>query len=577
MILQELVHYYERKAADPDCGIAPEGWELKEIPFVIVIDCNGKFVNIEDTRSGEGKKRRGKMFLVPQGEKKTSGVKANLLWDNMEYVLGVDALGKEGKASAKHKAFVQRLEEKFHGIKGDCAISALLKFLTDISFDVMMKLPVWEEIKEINPNLAFRIDSDNPDRLLFHRDGIRQAVKPVAAQPNGVCLVGGKKDEIERLHPSIKGVWGAQSSGANIISFNLDAFQSYGKKQSFNAPVGKAAAFAYTTALNQLLAKGSAQRLQVGDASTVFWADRAGSVLEDVFADLFSESPKDDPDRNTHAVEALFNSIRNGSYTLDQEDNTRFFVLGLSPNAARISVRFWLTGTVAEFAGKIRQHFDDIAVVHREKEPKHLSLFRLLEAVALADKADNIPPNLGGDVMRAILSGTPYPLTLFQGAIRRIRATQHVTYARAAIVKACLNRQNRFTQSNTKELIVSLDPENTHPAYLLGRLFAILEKVQKEAQPGINATIRDRFYGSFSSSPSSVFAILMRLKNHHLAKLSEGSKTYYEKMIGDIVALLPSSGVPSHLPLADQGRFAIGYYHQNHALYAKQDKGEKNV
>lgn len=577
MILQELVHYYERKAADPDSGIAPEGWELKEIPFVIVLDCEGKFVSLEDTRIGEGKKKRGKEFLVPQGEKKTSGVKANLLWDNLEYVLGVDAVGKEGKAVAKHEAFVQRVKEIFDGVEEDCTVTALLAFLANLNLDAFVNLPIWEEIKETNPNLAFRIDEDTPDRLLFHRDRIRKIIEPQAALPNGICLVSGREDEIERLHPSIKGVWGAQSSGANIVSFNLDAFKSYSKEQSYNAPVGKSAAFAYTTALNRLLAKDSTQRIQVGDASTVFWADRSGSELEDTFADLFSESPKDDPDRNTHAVEGLYKSIQKGSFSIDKEVSTRFFVLGLAPNAARISIRFWLTGTVLEFAEKIRQHFDDIAVVHREKEPRYLSLFRLLVATALADKVENIPPNLGGDVMRAILNGTPYPLTLLQGAIRRIRATQHVTYARAAIIKACLNRQNYFTQSNTKELTVSLDPENTHPAYLLGRLFAILEKVQKDAQPGINATIRDRFYGSFSSSPASVFAILMRLKNHHLAKLGEGSKTYYEKMIGDIVALMPSSGVPAHLPLADQGRFSIGYYHQNHALYTKQDKGEKDV
>lgn len=577
MILQELVHYYERKAADPDSGIAPAGWELKEIPFVIVIDCNGNFISLEDTREGEGKKKRGRLFLVPQGEKKTSGVKANLLWDNLEYVLGVDAPGKEGKAAAKHEAFVQRVNETFGEAKSDCAATALLSFLKHLNLDALVRLPLWEEIKEKNPNLTFRLKEDNPDTLMFHRAGIRQLIEPAAVVPNGICLVSGKQDEIERLHPSIKGVWGAQSSGANIVSFNHEAFKSYGKEQSYNAPVGKSAAFAYTTALNRLLAKDSTQRLQVGDASTVFWADRAGSEMEDIFADLFSEPPKDDPDKNTRAVAGLYKSIQNSSFVIDQEENARFFVLGLSPNAARISIRFWLTGTVVEFAEKIRCHFDDITIVHRDKEPQHLSLFRLLVATALANKADNIPPNLGGDILRSILNGLPYPQTLLQGAIRRIRATQHVTYARVAIIKACLNRQNRFTQTHNKELTVSLDPENTHPAYLLGRLFAILEKVQKDAQPGINATIRDRFYGSFSSSPASVFAILMRLKNHHLSKLGEGSKIYYEKMIGDIVTLMPSSGVPAHLPLADQGRFAIGYYHQNHALYTKQDKGEKNV
>lgn len=577
MILQELVRYYERKAADPQSGIAPPGWELKEIPFVIVIDRDGKFVQLDDTRSGEGKKKRGRSFLVPQGEKKTSGIKANILWDNLEYVLGIDAPGKEGKAQAKHEAFKQRLSEELAGHE-DAAVHAIQIFYDSGFKEYLSQEAIWEEIKESNPTMTFRMKEDSPEVLIFHRDSLRQSLDYKGGESDGVCLVTGEAEEIEPLHPSIKGVWGAQTAGANIVSFNKEAFTSYGKTQNYNAPVGKHATFAYTTALNTLLAKDSTQRMQVGDASTIFWADHDGEMMEDIFADLFTEpDKKSDPDKNSRAVKELYRSVESGAFAIDGKDRSRFFVLGLAPNAARISVRFWLTGTVSEFAQKIRRHFDDITIVHRDKEPKHLSLFRLLVATATADKSDNIPPNLGGDVMRAILSGTAFPQTLLQGAIRRIRATQNITYARAAIIKACLNRQSRFSQTNHKELTVSLDPENTHPAYLLGRLFALLEKIQKDAQPGINATIRDRFYGSFSAAPSSVFATLMRLKNHHLAKLDEGKRNYYEKLIGEIVTHLPASGAPSHLMVADQGRFAIGYYHQNHALYTKKETGEKHV
>lgn len=569
MILQALVDYYHRKAADPEGGIAPEGWEYKEIPFVIVIDQEGRFVQLEDTRSGEGKKRVAKSYLVPKGEKKTSGIKANLLWDSLEYVLGVDASEKEGKAALKHEAFKER-SLMFLSDHTDLGALALRTFLESIELSTFD----WDEVRTTNPTVTFRLSSDPPSRLIVHRSAIQKTMIPVVSDTMAICSISGEKDEIERLHPSIKGVWGAQSSGANIVSFNLEAFTSYGKKQSYNAPVGKSAVFAYTTALNRLLAKGSRQRMQVGDASTVFWADRDDSVMEGIFSDLFGEAPKDDPDQNVKAVESLFKSAQNGAFVIDEEDQSKFFILGLAPNAARISVRFWLSGRVAEFATHLRSHFSDIEIVQRFAEPKYLSLFRLLVACATADKSENIPPNLGGDLMRSILQGTPYPQSLLQGALRRIRATQQVTYPRAAIIKAVLNRQNRYSTSSPKELTVSLDPENTHVAYLLGRLFAVLEKIQKDAQPGINATIRDRFYGSFSASPASVFAILMRLKNHHLAKLSEGSKNYYEKMIGEIIALMPPTGAPSHLALSDQGRFAIGYYHQNHALYTKKDQGE---
>ncbi|MBN2896216.1 MAG: type I-C CRISPR-associated protein Cas8c/Csd1 [Campylobacterales bacterium] len=585
MILQALVDYYHRKAADPDGGIAPEGWEYKEIPFIIVIDEQGRFVQLEDTRSGEGKKRMAKSFLVPAGVMgKTSGVKADLLWDKLEYVLGINVSEKR-KVNEKHFAFKERSYSILNQSSDEGAL-ALIKFLESVDLEALGCDPLWKEMCLIDKPVSFRLLNDLPSQLIVHRNAIKSLIQPEYTGVAAICSISGEKDEIQNLHPLIRGVGIARAAGA-IVSFNHKAFASYGKEQNFNAPAGKSAVFAYTTALNRLLAKGSKQRMEVGDASTVFWADRDDSSFEGIFVDLFGEVPKDDPDQNVRAVESLFKSARTGVFTID-EDPSRFHVLGIMPTSkGRIGIRFWLTGRVLDFAVHLRAHFDDISIVHCQDVQKHLSLKKLLVAVSIAkmsnknkafkcdsflyEESENIPPNLGGDLMRSILQGTPYPQTLLQGALRRIRATQQVSYPRAAIIKAVLNRQNRYSTSQQKELTVSLDPENTHVAYLLGRLFAVLEKIQKDAQPGINATIRERFYGSFSASPASVFAILMRLKNHHLAKLSEGSKTYYEKMIGEIMALMPSSGVPSHLALPDQGCFAIGYYHQNHALYTKKD------
>ncbi len=564
MIFQALKGYYDRKAQDPDGGIAPQGFEWKEIPFIIVLDANGNLVQIEDTRTIVGRNKRIKLFLVPQGVKKASGVVANLLWDNAEYVLGVDTRGKPDRVAHQHAEYKARL---LNLPAEDAGIKAVIAFLDNIPLAELAALPAWGEIKKENPVMTFRLQGERD--LICQRPSIIQFVQNKLENTKtvpGVCLVSGEVAEIERLHPAIKGVWGAQTCGANIVSFNLRSFESYGKekKQGKNAPVGKGATFAYTTALNHLLRKDSKQRIQVGDASTVFWSE-VPDELENSFSDIFTESPKDDPDRNTRAVESLYRSLHTGGFATDS-DTTRFFVLGLAPNAARISIRFWQVGTVAELSGRIRQHFNALEIARPGYEKRYLSLFRLLVNTAALGKSENIPPNLAGDTMRAILSGSPYPATLLQAAVRRIRAEQEVNYPRAALIKACINRS-----SKKEELKVSLDENNTNTAYRLGRLFAVLERIQERASPNINTTIRDRYYGAASGSPVTVFSTLLKLKNHHIAKLNKGEAVNQEKLIGAIMneGIDGALGFPPTLSLPDQGRFAIGYYHQRLAFFTK--------
>lgn len=556
MILQSLCDYYERKPDLPRLG-----FETKGVPFVIELNHAGQIIQIEDTRSIEGKKKIPRNFLVPQGEKRASGIAANLLWDNAEYVLGVTSRGKPDRVRQQHAAFRVRLE-KF-SFMADAGLKAVTLFFNASNKARLEADMLWPEILESNAILTFRLQGDH--ELICQRPAIRAALgkNTGGAAAQITCLISGEPDSFERLHTAIKGVRDAQTSGANIVSFNKDAFNSFGKAQGANAPVGKHAAFAYTTALNYLLSKGSKQRIQVGDASTVFWSETQ-TQLEDIFADLFDEPPKDDPAKQTRAIETLFKSPVTGAFTNDS--NIRFYVLGLAPNAARVSIRFWQIGTITEMSARIRQHFDDLQIIHAGFEKRHLSLFRLLLSTATQGKSDNITPNLAGEFMRSILNGLPYPQSLLQSAIRRVRAEREVNYPRAALVKACLNRQIRYSQSQEKEIKVSLDENNSNPGYRIGRLFAVLEKVQEEAvNPG--ATIRDRFYGAASCTPVTVFANLMKLKNHHLAKLEEGRKRYFEKLIGQIMSDI--SDFPSHLILADQGRFAIGYYHQRQAFFTK--------
>jgi len=568
MILHALADYYRRKQADPDPAqrLPAYGFEEKEIPFILEIDSEGRLVQILDTRSGEGKKKTAQRFLVPKAVKKTSGVAANLLWDTAEYVLGIDTRGKPERVAEQHAAFRARIDALPDAVKADPGVAAVLKFLDRIDFDVLAACPAWEEIKTTNPLLSFRLHGDA--ELICQRPAVTVlAGDEPEDEATVICLVSGEQAAPERLHAAIKGVWGAQSSGANIVSFNLDAFNSYGKAQGANAPVGKAAAFAYTTALNHLLAKGSSQRLQVGDASTVFWAE-APHELETALPDLFGESPKDDPDRGADALRALYRAVETGRFAVGSDD-TRFYVLGLAPNAARIAVRFWETAPAIELARRIKRHFDDIAVARSPRDPEHLSLFRLLTATAVQGKADNIPPNLGGEVMRGILEGLPYPATLLNAAVQRCRAEQQVSYPRAAAIKGWLNRDARRRHLPQEEFPPMLDPDHPSAAYRLGRLFATLEKIQEEASPGLNATIRDRYYGAASSTPVSVFTTLLRLKNHPLGKLNKGRAVQMEKLIGEIMEGILD--FPRQLALPDQGRFSLGYYHQRQAFFAKSE------
>jgi CRISPR-associated protein Csd1 len=572
MILQALAKYYERIS-----GVAQEGFQLQSIPFVIVLNRQGDFAGLLDTREGEGKKKTARSFMVPKAVKRASGIAANLLWDNPAYVLGRPKPDKKKnmdslleRAKDQQRSFFDRIAETFSDNPSDEGIAAVALFFECKKYEKLFTHPLWQEIEESGANITFQLEGDT--ELICQRKVVKDAIVSKAVTDDAVsqvCLITGNRDIPVRLHTAVKGVWGAQSSGANIVSFNLDAFRSFGKEQGYNAPVGNKAEFAYTTALNTLLAKGSRQRMQVGDASTVFWSERKHEI-EEWFIDIFSEPAKGNSDQDNAAIKALFKAPETGAQPV-LDDNIKFYVIGLSPNASRIAIRFWYAGTVAEVEKNIRLHFTDVAIDRAPYQPEYLSLFRLLISTALQGKADNIQPNLAGDFMKAILTGTPYPDTLLSSAIRRIRAEHEITYQRASLIKAVIVRKTRFYNNNEKEEIgMALDINNTNTGYRLGRLFSVLEKIQEEASPGINATIRDRFYGSASSTPVTVFPHLMKLKNHHIAKLeNRGRAINLEKIIGEIVDDVKD--FPGHLSLDDQGRFAVGYYHQRQDFFKKKD------
>ena len=634
MILQALNDYYCRKCDDsnPAQRLPAFGLEQKEIPFILEITTQGELIQLLDTRIlNEKKKKVAQLFRVPQGEKKTAGVIANLLWDTLEYVLGVDTKGKPERVVQQHALFVARIEALPQSAQDDIGLQAVLKFLESINLQQLEAQPTWEQAREINAVMSFRLHGDVD--LVCQRPAVVNAALSVTTDPEvrrSMCLVTGNDAPIQRLHAAIKGVWGAQSSGANIVSFNARAFESYGKtdRQGENAPVSQAAAFAYTTALNHMLRKDSTQRIQVGDASTVFWSDR-DSEFESIAADIFGDTPKDDPDHGSHAVRSLFKAIQSGRYGGGGDvsihapyganlgevtpplnvlythegggfkpervfDENRFHVLGLAPNAARISIRFYHCLPLTELGARIGQHFKDLEMVRGQYDPQYPSLKRLLQAVCLATSSqpygdiDRIPSNLGGAIVDAVFAGldVPYPGMWLNAAVGRCRAEQDVNYYRASAIKACLNRQIRrssssftsTTQPYEKEFLPMLDFTNTNPAYRLGRLFAVLERIQESSAGGpgnINSTIRDRYYGAASSTPVAVFTTLLRLKNAHLKKLTLGQSTWFEKMVGEILDAV--TDFPKHLSLPDQGRFALGYYQQRQDFFTKKTDDSTHI
>lgn len=578
MILQELVNYYERMAKLEESNIAPIGLEWKEISFAIVIDKDGRFVEIEDLRT-EGKKPRGRACLVPQGETRTAGVKAQLLWDNIGYILGYNKTNKK-RGDEQFAAFRSRIEELIELGYDDTDILSVNLFLKNIDLNQIKQHRLWEVLCESKGNISFRLMGESDlvcQTAAAHTAATSQSTEPDSS--NIVCLVTGQEAPLARTHPLIKGVFGAQPAGASIVSFNQDSFTSFSKSQGGNAPVGTYGATAYTTALNSLLARESRQKLWYGETSVVFWADKQNE-FEGLLFDLFNEPPKDDPAANTESVKALYHAPNTGVAPFE-DDDSRFFVLGLGPNAGRLSIRFWHVSTVSEMATKVRLYFDDLDIIAPAWARKPPTLIRLLQATALRGERKNIEPSLPASMLKAILDGTPFPTTIALAVTRRIRAeaagkSSPVTYERAAILKAYINRISRLNGGTEKEMTIELDESNSSVGYCLGRLFAVLEKIQSEALNDVNAPIRDRYYAAASATPVTCFPLLMRMKNHHLSKLTnKGRVVNLEKLIAEIVSHV--SEFPAHLNLSDQGRFAIGYYHQRQNFFNKSDSQHKEV
>jgi CRISPR-associated protein Csd1 len=591
VIINALYQYYERLLEDEDSGVSRPGYSKAKVSYAVVLSTDGELLSTIDLRNDKGNKKILRNLDVPeQVIRPGTGVKANFLCDNCTYVFGIKQKNKnddEERIKAKFEAFVKLHEEILGGVN-DKGATAILNFLRNWDITKAGKQPqISEVIEELSEggNLVFKLEGT--EGYIHERPAVKKAWKNYrSSQESGVtgqCLVTGNNAFIARLHQNIKGVTGAQTSGASLVSFNLEAFKSYGKTQSYNAPVSENVAFGYTTALNYLL-RNEKHRIPIGDTTTVFWAERSTDGLEeDLLGALFfpvREGSKKEGNeqrqvtRDPQTVQLLhdiFTKVRAGEPVSDGltgvDRNVNFYILGLAPNASRLSVRFWHVDQYGKFLDKIGQHYIDLAIVKSfENEPDFISIGMILRETAPAGDAKRIPPLLGGVLMRSILTGMPYPQVLYNSILSRIRADQKVNYVRAAIIKACLARNRRYyNKGNEVDITMALNEQNTNVGYRLGRLFALLEKAQEEANPGLNATIKDRYFGAASASPGTVFPILLRLTQHHIAKAENGRTT--DKRIEEVLGGIDS--FPAHLNLEEQGLFVLGYYHQRQALIAK--------
>lgn len=583
MILHALDRYYDRLVEAGEDGVPQLGFGRQKIHFCLVVDREGELaVNPQTLCRQEGARRIPQELIVPEPVKRSSGVAANFLWDNTGYVLGCDLKGKPERLRDTFAAF-KKHQSVVAGHIDDEGMVAVLKFLRKWNPADSANLFGWDEMAGLN--IVFRLLGEN--RYVHERLKVREAwIRYCNSRDDssrGMCLVTGMDGPIARLHPPIKNVFGAQSSGAALVSFNLDAFKSYGKDQNFNAPIGEKVAFSYTTALNWMLRSESRQKLRIGDTTIVFWAERR-TELEDLFAELLAPQPGGDTQEAEDSgavqrVHAILQAAGNGAvHDALAQPETPFYVLGLSPNASRLSVRFWLVSTVEEIVSRVWLHLSQIQIVQSfQNEPEflHPPIWRLLRETAPLNKSEDISPLLAGAFAKTVLSGGPYPPNLLSSVIVRIRADHAVNRLRAGLIKAFLVRNHKM------EVTVSLDKSNTNIGYRLGRLFAVLELVQENANKGLSSTIRDKYFGAASATPRSVFPTLLNLSQKHLGKLrrdeeKKGTYVYLDRSIEEIVTALEARPLPAFLEPTEQGLFSIGYYHQRRDLFTRdsEKKGE---
>ena len=575
MILQNLAEYYENLVLQEK--VSKSGWCQAKVSHAIELNEDGTIKAIISKRKEEerGKKKIWVPVLlnVPEMVTRSSGVSSNFLCDNAKYFLGIDGDGIQKRTiecfeSAKERHLM--LLEEANGKMARAICLFFKNWKPECADENLSVKEHWDELNE-GGNLIFCMKAIYAQDEKEIQDIWEEYLKKQKQGKQGICLVTGQRAEIARIHRGIKGVPGAQSSGAALVSFNAPAFESYGKEQSYNAMVGKYAEFAYTTALNYLLNQ-SEYKFALGDSMIVFWAESGQEEYQDSFLSWLN--PKVD---NQEEMNKVFGNLKKGVWVeledIQLDSEQRFYILCLAPNAARLSVRFYYQNSFGNIIKNIAKHYQRMEIVRPSWEDmRYLGIKQMLNETVNQKSKDKTPiPNMASMVLSAILSDTKYPASLYTDTLIRIRAEQgKVTCGRAAIIKAFLIQNYKWKEGDE---YMGLNEGCEESAYVLGRLFAVLETIQKDANSGINTTIRDRYFNSACATPASVFPTLIKLKNSHIKKLereSGGTKIYYEKMLTELMGKIEK--FPRRLSLEEQGKFMLGYYHQVQKKYEKKEE-----
>lgn len=573
MILQVLTRYYEDLLSRGE--IAAPGWAPAKISFALCLNENGELTQIVPTMDevSKGKKTvfQPQLITLPAAVKRTVSIAANFLWDNSAYLLGID---QKGKPERSRECFATAA--KLHHAVLDSVDSpnarAILAFFDTWKPEHAAEHPALiRQLDDVTAggNLVFRVDGRKVEEDTVIREAWQRYQDGGESDVKMQCLVTGKEDEIAAVHPSVKGVRDAQSSGAALVSFNAPAFCSYGREQNYNAPVGKYAAFAYTAALNHLLADSDHVQ-HIGDTTVVCWAEGAEDIYQSFgMAALFGGEV---PGLSDNDLRAALKRLANGlpCDDLGVDPNRPFYILGLAPNAARLSVRFFLRDSFGKLMENVNAHYARLEIAGAKYSI--LPLWALLNATVRDFKKQVPSPVVSGATLRAVFSGTPYPVSLMEAVLLRIRAERNITWGKAAIIKAYYLK-NPHEDCPKEVLTVSLNEASTNPAYTLGRLFSVYEAVQQAANPGINATIKDKYFNSAAAMPASIFPVLNNLCQKHLRKLDARQRVYYDKQIMKLKGVL-NENYPARMTLAQQGSFDLGYYHQTQKRYTKKEEKE---